>query len=813
MTSTQPPPQQQQPHLNNNPDISAIMETEGAANIKIPSSSEAIAAAPPPSPVVVVAPPPPVLIPPINFSMVAPGIYRSGYPSRKNFRFLQKIGIRSILCLTPEKYADNNMEFARQNGVRVLQYGIEGNKEPFVHIPEEVVRRAVVQVLNTMNQPVLIHCVEGSMQVSLGNGLSRRMDSFLATDGKGSEASKVELRVENVLSWGESDANDRSGNGAMESGGGGGELVEEGDIVHARTSHAIRQGTRDCLKLILEDGRELIVTEDHRVLTATVNETGAPSLHNVQWKEAGSVQPGSSNADRIVCSLIESVADDNDAELDSHSDFTLFDGRWTMSHDRNAILAFSRLCGATQGSNRKSNDDGGGFIFVKNTFDAEQIAQDIELIEHCLLSRGVDTGHIILAGDIKDSKDPADPNHGSTFQVPISENVRRALQSVGCAFLPKSSGSIHLPDFLHCRDCPRSVRREFIAAWWGKDGVLPHYSNDQLSGSCRMRVSVCVDNEVQSLEELSKMRDMVCDIILTKRETVQVRVKDHFYYDHHKRIKITFPPNQRAAALQAFDNARMHSIDCTLMTTIEMSCDDLVVPFMEQIGVRYNLHKWRQLSAAASYLRHSRKFNDPCKTVAHNASFDRFARSIGFDKDTQASNRSVALRVMKVERVGDRPVYDLTVPKHHNFLASGCVVHNCNKGKHRTGVLVGCVRKVQRWSLTSIFDEYRRFAGNKVRLLDQQFIELFDVAQVWPLIQPSRVPHSVAHSTGHMTAINASNGGDQGDKQDGLSSSVTSLPSPLERKTITFDKIMTETHDVIIMVEQQPFVPPRWLLM
>lgn len=55
---------------------------------------------------------------------------------------------------------------------------------------------------------------------------------------------------------------------------------------------------------------------------------------------------------------------------------------------------------------------------------------------------------------------------------------------------------------------------------------------------------------------------------------------------------------------------------------------------------------------------------------------------------------------------------------------------HCNKGKHRTGCLVGCLRKIQRWSLTSIFDEYRRFAGNKVRLLDQQFIELFQTSLV-----------------------------------------------------------------------------------
>lgn len=39
---------------------------------------------------------------------------------------------------------------------------------------------------------------------------------------------------------------------------------------------------------------------------------------------------------------------------------------------------------------------------------------------------------------------------------------------------------------------------------------------------------------------------------------------------------------------------------------------------------------------------------------------------------------------------------------------------------------MGCLRKLQRWNLASIFSEYRRFAGFKVRAMNEQFIELFD---------------------------------------------------------------------------------------
>ncbi len=57
------------------------------------------------------------------------------------------------------------------------------------------------------------------------------------------------------------------------------------------------------------------------------------------------------------------------------------------------------------------------------------------------------------------------------------------------------------------------------------------------------------------------------------------------------------------------------------------------------------------------------------------------------------------------------------------------LVH-CNRGKHRTGCVIGCVRKIQRWSYASIFDEYRRFAYPKARALDQQLIELYDITDI-----------------------------------------------------------------------------------
>lgn len=58
------------------------------------------------------------------------------------------------------------------------------------------------------------------------------------------------------------------------------------------------------------------------------------------------------------------------------------------------------------------------------------------------------------------------------------------------------------------------------------------------------------------------------------------------------------------------------------------------------------------------------------------------------------------------------------------------ILIHCNRGKHRTGCLVGVIRRLQRWLLSIIFDEYRKFAAPKERPMDQQFIELYNEAEI-----------------------------------------------------------------------------------
>ena len=63
---------------------------------------------------------------------------------------------------------------------------------------------------------------------------------------------------------------------------------------------------------------------------------------------------------------------------------------------------------------------------------------------------------------------------------------------------------------------------------------------------------------------------------------------------------------------------------------------------------------------------------------------------------------------------------------------------HCNKGKHRTGTIVGCLRKCRGWASTSILHEYILFASPKVRFEDQMKIEAFNPSSLEPDSRNSR---------------------------------------------------------------------------
>ena len=122
-----------------------------------------------------------VFVSPLNFAMVSAGIYRSGYPGERNFPFLARLKLKTILHVGLKKYLPANVRFAEEQGIRVLQCPLSGNKEPFVSITEESLAAALLPMLEPANLPLLIHCNKGKSRTGVVVGCYRRLQNWSLT--------------------------------------------------------------------------------------------------------------------------------------------------------------------------------------------------------------------------------------------------------------------------------------------------------------------------------------------------------------------------------------------------------------------------------------------------------------------------------------------------------------------------------------------------------------------------------------------------------------------------------------------------------
>ncbi|CAH2352885.1 inositol phosphatase Siw14p [[Candida] railenensis] len=121
------------------------------------------------------------LTPPENFAPVINTIYRSSFPQPVNFTFLKKLKLKSILCLIPEDYPLLHQKFLEEQGIKLFQLGMSGNKEPFVKISSELITDAIKIVIDPENQPILIHCNRGKHRTGCLVGVLRRLQKWSLT--------------------------------------------------------------------------------------------------------------------------------------------------------------------------------------------------------------------------------------------------------------------------------------------------------------------------------------------------------------------------------------------------------------------------------------------------------------------------------------------------------------------------------------------------------------------------------------------------------------------------------------------------------
>lgn len=115
------------------------------------------------------------ILAPVNFSMVETGVFRSSFPRSKNMSFLKRLKLRTVISLVPEGYPDYLLEFYQKCGTKLISRPLEGNKWPFKEIEEMELCKAVHNILDESNRPLLIHCNKGKHRTGCVIGCLRKV--------------------------------------------------------------------------------------------------------------------------------------------------------------------------------------------------------------------------------------------------------------------------------------------------------------------------------------------------------------------------------------------------------------------------------------------------------------------------------------------------------------------------------------------------------------------------------------------------------------------------------------------------------------
>ncbi len=325
----------------------------------------------------------------------------------------------------------------------------------------------------------------------------------------------------------------------------------KGRLGIARQSDLMKNGMRDCVELVLQDGRSLICTPDHRILSSSG-----------RWVRADELLTGK---DRVIVGLEGPL----DKPGDDESGYALHAGNLTFSMDtpvdRARTLAFARLLGHLHNDGSISVL-GQGRMNVGQAVDREMVLNDVELLT-----------------ELRPAASRYDERKW-TIALPMSL-VRAIVALPGVQVGRRINQPPTLPAFVCQKDCPVAVAREFLGGLFGADGHAPALHRwGQLEDDSTIELPAYSQSTIPAhVEQTMEMMRQV--IHLLTRCGVQTEGARIYEY-----------PTRRSSSSYSPAQDGIPRVETRLDLPNGLS-------FIENVGFRYSVDKAMRGSAAAVYWR------------------------------------------------------------------------------------------------------------------------------------------------------------------------------------------------------------------
>ena len=362
------------------------------------------------------------------------------------------------------------------------------------------------------------------------------------------------------------------------------------------------QGERECVSLVLQDGRTLVCTPDHRILCA-----------DGLWVRADELTLGES---RVVTAL-EAPLDQPDSDEVGYR-LHAGDQAFSMENEteRQRTLALARLIGHLL-SDGSISRHGQARMNVGQALDREAALSDVELL----------TGKRPVAKAYDERK----------WSVVLPKSLTTLISALpGVRVGRRIDQEPALPEFVLAADCPVAVVREFLAGLFGADGHAPtlHYTGEQ---EHQASLEMPAYSQSAKPEFVAATKRMMSELVtLLVKCGVKARGASVREYPT-RRADSTYPA--------ARDGVARREIRLELPEGLS---------FIERVGFRYCVDKALRASAAAVYWRTVDSINRQRLWMA-----DRIEAIHGVSPGSFRETRAVAAAELSAQETPVFPHYSL----------------------------------------------------------------------------------------------------------------------------------------------------------
>jgi DNA-directed RNA polymerase II subunit RPB2 len=363
-------------------------------------------------------------------------------------------------------------------------------------------------------------CMAVGASVSLNSGLSINIEEMENLNG-------------NVLGWSEN----------------------KNGMVPSRQLAFMNKGTRECVKLTFQDGRKLICTEDHPVLTS-----------DNTWVKVKDVELNSTKIKSSVNYPVMKMKDEIEECAGWNFEFGARVLQTNTHEEFMKSLAFARILGLliTDGS---INNDGYGRLSLGHMLDVKQVIDDLKLF--CTINQ-------------------EKFESGNHYRVNIPNILMNDIIEIkGLLRGKKVNQPGTLPDFILDENCPRPIVREFLAGMFGGDG---HTCVLGMHRGKRDILSSVSFSKSKTYEHRASLQKMFEDIqkLLAKCGIHNTTIQN---------------PRETSCSKKKFEGKdKADNSERSFQLTLHLPIEQLI-PFSEKVGFRYCCHKSQRLEAGVSYRR------------------------------------------------------------------------------------------------------------------------------------------------------------------------------------------------------------------